>query len=142
MISIRTASITEIVALSDQIPELYSPYRATEYEQRLIAVPHLVLLAESGGQPVGFKVGYEREGFWYSWMGGVHPEYRRLGIARKLAEAQEAWAKEKGYLHVNFKTLNRHRNMLHFALKRGFNIIRVEEREEVGEYRIWLQKKL
>lgn len=142
MIHIRTASIAEIVTLSDEIPELHQPYRAAEYERRLRGVPHLILLAEFDGYPAGFKVGYEREGFWYSWMGGVHPEHRRRGVARQLAIAQEAWAKEKGYPHVSFKTLNRHRNMLRFAIERGFNILRVDERTSIAEYRIWLRKPL
>ncbi|MEM1358597.1 MAG: GNAT family N-acetyltransferase [Bacteroidota bacterium] len=145
MLHIRTVQfdeIKELVDLSDQVPELHAPYRASEYERRLTGVPHLMLLAEVNGAAAGFKVGYEREGFWYSWMGGVHPDYRRRGIARQLANVQDAWAQREGYPHVTFKTLNRHRNMLRFALERGFNIIRVEERETVAEYRIWLRKSL
>ena len=139
---IRSASIAEVVALSDQIPELTNPYRAEEYRRRLDGVPHLVLLAEVAGQAAGFKVGYEREGYWYSWMGGVHPNFRRQGVALALAKEQEKWARKQGYSHVTFKTLNRHQGMLLFAIGRGFQIIRVDERPTIAAYRIWLRKAL
>ncbi len=140
---IKKGDIVTVVALSKQIPSFYHPYAAEEYERRLRTVPHLILVAYEAEKAVGFKVGYEREkGSFYSWMGGVLPTHHRQGIARKLAEAQERWAKAQGYPFITFKTLNRHRAMLHFALNNGFNITAVDAREEIGEYRIWLRKGL
>lgn len=47
------------------------------------------LVAWSGSVPVGFKLGYERSGEeFHSWLGGVHPEFRRRGIARRLLHLQ------------------------------------------------------
>ncbi|MEL6142372.1 MAG: GNAT family N-acetyltransferase, partial [Bacteroidota bacterium] len=129
---IRQASIAEVVALSNQIPELINPYQEEEYAKRLTGLPHLILLAEIEDQPVGFKVGYQREEFWYSWMGGVHPHFRRRGIALALAEEQEKWAQLQGYPHVTFKTLNRHQAMLLFAISRGFQIIQVDKEPSVA----------
>ena len=57
-------------------------------------------------------------------------------------DAQDNWARAQGYNTVTFKTLNRHRAMLQFALRRGFNIIQVEPRATEEEYRIWLRRKL
>ena len=140
---IRVADITTAVALSQQVPELDNPYPAAEYEKRLLAVPHLILVAyDVDDQPMGFKVGYEREGYFYSWMGGVLPDYRRRGVALALAEAQENWAHENGYRSVTFKTRNRLKAMLCFALQRGFNILKVDPTPQIGEYRIWLKKDL
>ena len=34
--------------------------------------------------PIGFKVGYERDGYFYSWMGGVLSDYRKKGVAQNL----------------------------------------------------------
>ncbi|MEL7533398.1 MAG: GNAT family N-acetyltransferase [Bacteroidota bacterium] len=138
------ADIQRVVALSQQLPEFHQPYPAQVYEQRLKAVPHLILLKRLREEDVAFKVGYQREkdGSFYSWMGGVLPQARRKGIALALALQQEAWAKAQGYKSIKFKTLNRHKQMLHFALGRGFDIIGVDAFPERGENRIWLQKEL
>ncbi|MTB49688.1 GNAT family N-acetyltransferase [Lewinella sp. W8] len=141
-LDVREGTIAEVVEVSQGIPELINPYPPEAYHQKLTGVPHLVLIATVDDQPAGFKVGYQREDYWYSWMGGVLPNFRRLGLARMLANAQDQWAGERGYTSVTFKTHNRHRGMLQFALTRGFNIIKVEPREVEEEYRIWLRRGL
>ncbi len=139
---IRTSNISTVVQLSREIPELEKPYLASEYKKRLTEVPHVILAAFVETQVVGFKVGYEREGYFYSWMGGVHPDFRRKGIALALAEAQEEWARKHHYSSVTFKTRNRLKAMLCFALQRGFHIFQVDPYPDVGESRIWLKKEL
>jgi GNAT superfamily N-acetyltransferase len=67
-------------------------------------------------------------GNFYFWPGGVLPEYRRLGIASTLAQEQEDWAKQQGYSPVFFKTRNRRKAMLIFALKNGFDMAGFEEK--------------
>lgn len=141
-ISITEGTIDMVVALSQQIPEFVNPHGAAAYQARLSKTPHLILVAFIAQKAVGFKVGYEREGYFYSWMGGVLPAYRKLGVAQKLADAQENWARSKGYPSVTFKTRNHHKAMLLFAIKNGFDIIGVETRDVPAEYRILLQKKL
>lgn len=143
-ITIRKGSIAEVVALSKQVPEFFQPYSEVTYEKRLQDKPHLILIAEVDGNLAGFKVGYQKEtkSEFYSWMGGVLVLYRRLGIATKLAERQESWAKEKGYHIIKFKTRNRLTKMLHFGLHRGFMITDVIKNEELEEYRIILEKSL
>lgn len=144
MIIIRQGSIQEVVALTLLFPEFIHPYLADEYMKRLHKTPHLILVAEVENKLAGCKIGYEREkdGSFYSWIGGVLPDYRRMGIARRLAMTQEKWAKEKGYKCIRFKTLNRHVNMLVFALQSGFQIIGFEPYSNHEESRIWLEKKL
>lgn len=139
---IREGTVAEAVAVSLGVPELGIPPLAEEYEAKVKGVPHVILVAERAGMLIGFKIGYEREGFWYSWLGGVIPDARRLGVARSLADAQDAWARKRGYPHVTFKTLNRLRNMLKFAIDRGFNIIKIDPEEEVANHRIWLRRDL
>jgi hypothetical protein len=87
-ITIRQGSIGEVVALSRQVPELTDPYGEAVYREKLAGKPHLILVACEGLFPVGFKVGYQREadGSFYSWMGGVLPDFRRRHAARLLAE--------------------------------------------------------
>ncbi len=142
LIQIKEADIEAVVGLSQQIPEFNQPHDATEYKKRLTGVNHLILIAYIEEQPIGFKVGYERAGHFYSWMGGVLPAYRRLGVAQALADAQETWARSQGYLQIIFKTRNRHKAMLLFAIKNGFNMIEIEKRDAVQDYRILLQKYL
>lgn len=143
-IHIRSGSISEVVSLIGTLPEFDRPHPASTYETRLSKRPHLVLIAAEGDRPVACKVGYEREqdGSFYSWMGGVHPDFRRKGLARQLAEAQEAWAREQGYQLIRFKTRNRHRKMLLFAIGRGFRICGYEPFSDPMESRIWLEKEL
>jgi predicted GNAT superfamily acetyltransferase len=143
-ITVVESSLVEAVAISKQIPELVNPHPLPEYEHRLQGKPALVLTARANDTPVGFKVGYEKfsDGSFYSWMGGVLPDYRKYGIARALALYQEEWAKANGYTSIVFKTRNRHKAMLIFALSNGFSIINVEPREDLEEYRIILRKQL
>lgn len=143
-IIIREGTIAEVVALSILVPEFFQPYSEATYKERLQNKPHLILIAEVDGELAGFKVGYQKETNteFYSWMGGVLASYRRMGIATKLAEKQESWAKKNGYDTIKFKTRNRLTKMLHFGLHRGFMITDVIKNEKLEEYRIVLQKPL
>ncbi|MEM1328455.1 MAG: GNAT family N-acetyltransferase [Bacteroidota bacterium] len=140
---IRTATISEILALARQIPEFQDSYPPTEYHHRLAKAKQLSLIAEVDGRAAGFKVGYEKEAsVFYSWMGGVHPDFRRQGVAQALANAQEVWARKNGYHFVEFKTRNYLKPMLLFGIGNGFHIYKVEPREQLTDYRIYLRKEL
>lgn len=140
--AIKESDIETVVVLSKQIPELADPHEAEEYRKRLIGVPHLILVAFAEERAIGFKVGYEREGYFYSWMGGVLPDFRKLGVAQALAATQEAWAKKRGYPTITSKTRNSHKGMLIFALKNGFDIIGFEPKTTTPQHRILLRKQL
>ena len=139
---IVVGKLETVVEISQKIPEFQHPHGLSTYQQRLKDVPHIILVAYVDEKPAGFKVGYERDGYFYSWMGAILPAYRRLGLARKLAERQEIWAKEKGYPHVTFKTRNRLKPMLLFAIGRGFDIIAIQPKATIAEYPIILREML
>lgn len=144
-VTIRLGTVAECVAISQQIPELVDGiYDKKVYETRLFNTKYLILVALDGGTLVGFKVGYQRanDGSFYTWMGGVLPEYRKLHIAQKLADTQEAWAVKEGFDAILLKTRNRFRGMLIFAIKNGFCIESVEQKDTIEDYRIILRKKL
>lgn len=143
MIIIKIGQLNDAIGISNQIPEFESPYGIDEYDNRLDA-PSLILTAEMDDRPVGFKIGYDRfqNGSFYSWMGGVLPEYRKKGIAEQLADHQEKWAKENGYTSIKLKTRKKHDAMLEFSLKRGFVIKEEISKIPESESRIWLEKKL
>lgn len=142
---IRPGTIDEAVMVSNAIPEFDKPYQNEEYIKRLDETPHIILVAELvGGEVAGFKAGYERDqdGSFYSWMGGVKPEYRKEGLANSLSHGMEVWAQAQGYTSLRFKTRNCHRAMLHFAISDGFDIVGFDAAEEISQHRIWLEKKL
>ena len=129
--------------LSFKIPEFNSPFEIKEYKKRC-AGKHLALIAEIDNQPVGFKIGYDRfkNGSFYSWMGGVLPKFRRMGVAYSLANFQEKWAAENGFNSIILKTRKKHDEMIAFSLNRGFIIIEETQITPVEETRIWMEKSL
>ena len=141
---IKEGTIPQVVELALKIPEFSDPVYEEALKDRLTGVPKLILIAYWDFQPAGFKIGYERDqdGSFYSWIGVVLKDHRKKGIARALAEKQEAWARERGYTHIRFKTRNCFKAMQCFALKRGFDIIGYEAREDRSQDRIWMEKVL
>ena len=143
MIHICEGSLQECVDLSFKIPEFNSPYKIEEYKKRC-AGKYLALIAEIDNQLVGFKIGYDRfkNGSFYSWMGGVLPRFRRMGVAYSLANFQEKWADENRFSSIILKTRQKHDEMIAFSLNRGFII--TEETQIIldEETRIWMEKSL
>jgi len=130
------------VDLSSKIPEFNSPYKIDEYKKRCSG-KYLALIAEID-KPVGFKIGYDRfkNGSFYSWMGGVLPKFRRMGVAYSLANFQEKWAAENKFSLILLKTRKKHDEMIAFSLNRGFIITEETQITPDEEPRIWMQKSL
>lgn len=102
----------------------------------------LALLAVEDDNVVGFKLGYEVEaGIFYSWLGGVDPNYRRHGIAKQLMEAQHAQLKTLGYRAVRTYSRNERKEMLIVNLKSGFDIVDTFT-DHKGRHKIVLEKHL
>lgn len=141
---IRHASPTELLWVHEQIPEFPGKASLDFYTERLKHRLHLALVAEKDGELLGFKVGYQSDtpDTFYSWTGGVRPEFRKLGIADTLAEYQENWAREKGFKSIYFKTRNRFPAMITFGLSRGFKIMEVIPKGGVEDYRVVMWKEL
>ncbi|MFQ6605117.1 MAG: GNAT family N-acetyltransferase [Fidelibacterota bacterium] len=144
MIIIREGTIQDAVTLSRRVPELDRPYDEAEYVKRLATAHHLILIAENEGRALGFKVGYDRygDGSFYSWMGGVLPDSRRRGIARRLQETQEAWACQNGYDRLRVKTRKKHTAMIQFLRRSGFTCREKIQRQPAGETRLIFEKSI
>lgn len=142
--TIRQASPSELLWVHERIPEFPGKASLDFYTERLKHRIHLALVAEKEGELLGFKVGYQSDtpDSFYSWMGGVRPEFRQHGIADALAEYQETWAKEKGFKTVFFKTRNRFPAMITFGIKRGFKIMEVIPKGGVEDFRVVMWKEL
>jgi len=126
------------------IPEFEPPYKMEEYSKRLNSVPHLILTAVLEENPVGFMIGYNRfsDGSFYNWIGGVLCIYRQKGLASKLVDYQEDWAKTNGFHSIKLKTRRKHEAMISFSLNRGYSIIDAESKPDLRETRLWMEKQL
>ena len=96
-----------------------------DYLERVRHCPRLLLLvARSDGRAVGYKLGYARElDVFYSWLGGVHPDFRQQGIARELLERQHRWCAARGFRLVLTETRTPFKSMLVLNLKQGFDVV-------------------
>ncbi|MBZ0136550.1 MAG: GNAT family N-acetyltransferase [Planctomycetes bacterium] len=84
---------------------------------------HLILGAYIGGVPVAYKLGYRtgnRRECFYSWLGGVHPNHRRKGLARVLTRIQHTWAAERGFTYMETHTWGDNPGMMILNLQEGF----------------------
>jgi predicted GNAT superfamily acetyltransferase len=140
-IQIKEGTINQAVELSKQIPEFENP-NEDEYICRFKGKDPLILIAYVNNKPAGFKVGYKENDYFYSWMGGVLPEHRRKGIANRLSKNQEDWIIKMEIKKIRFKTQNKFKGMLIFALKNGFSILGTVPFEGVEGFKILLEKKL
>jgi len=107
------------------------------------AAGYLLLLARSGGEVAGFKLGYPLSGrVFYSWIGGIRPEFRRQGVARQLLERQEEIVRERGYSMLRMKSMNRFPAMLRLLIAAGHQIIGVEDEGEPAKLKVVFEKIL
>lgn len=144
-ITIRPGTIEEAIQIQKQIPELDERHSQSEYTNRLLEVEHVILIALQDKKPVGFKVGYDRflDGdVFYGWVGGVLDGYRQLGIAKTLLSKMEVWCKLKGYKRIKFKTKNKYREILRFAVNQGFDVVGFEKGDSQKESCVYFQKNL
>ena len=141
---IHEDKIDDAFMVSTKIPEFNDPYEISEYSKRLNSTVHLILTACDDHNPIAFKIGYHRysDGSFYSWMGGVLPNYRRKGIANNLADYQDIWAKKNGYNSIRMQTREKHIAMLALAINRGFQITNRIEKTSSSNARIWMNKPL
>ena len=112
-------------------------------EQKLIGKSHLLAVVSLEDEVItGFKLGYEQEeGVFYSWLGGVHPDFQQRGIAVRLMDVQHSWCKEQGYSRVRTYGRNERKAMLIVNLKANFNIVSTFM-DDKGRHKIAFEKTL
>ena len=104
----------------------------------------LMLVAWSADTAVGFKIGYRHdESTFYSAKGGVHPAYRRQGVARALLYAMLAVVRERGYARFLYDTFpNKHPGMTVMGLEEGFEVVRAGYNARYDDYRLRFEHML
>lgn len=110
----KNRSISEICRLIKLIPEFTHKTTAEEIQNRIEGKDHELLIAGDGGQAVGFLIAYALdEKTYYNWIMGVLPAFRNKGYGRQLIELFELSAKQKGYVTVQVKTMEKFPAMRH-----------------------------
>jgi ribosomal protein S18 acetylase RimI-like enzyme len=113
--------LREVASLSDQIFD--SPN--IDYTWRLKNMPHVsIFYAEHESLLVGFKAGYAiAENKYYSWLGGVHPDFRNKGMANHLTTMQHQWLVLNGYSSVETSCRQGNSAMARINLRNGFSVV-------------------
>src|SRR3972149_6502501 len=109
----------EIELITELYNEVFNPRTDLEFFRRRFRGRHNVtmMVAMVDDRHVGFIIGFElMPSTYFSWIFGVHPEYRRMGIATQLIQAQYAWPQDHEYAIMRFECQNQHRPMLHVAI--------------------------
>lgn len=118
-----TVSPEETERLAGVFASVFGKDPSLKFEERLNEKRGLSVLVEGEGEIRGFKVGYERfRGVFFSWLGGVIPEFRRRGIARGLLREQHRVCLDRGYVEIQTETYGDGNGMLLLNLSEGFEI--------------------
>ncbi len=117
---IEEVDIERVYALYEALPEFARVEPLHSLRERL-GERYLALIYSHGGQDLGFKLGYaQNPETFYSWLGGVSPAARGRGVAQALLEAQEGWARERGFRTLRVKSMNRFPAMLRLLIRNGY----------------------
>ncbi len=87
--TIEQGSLDDVLAICRALPEFDKPLTIATLEDKIRHCPApLILIAKANQQLAGFKLGYSlSESKFYSWLGGVLPQYRRQRLAQALMDA-------------------------------------------------------
>ncbi|MED5370691.1 MAG: GNAT family N-acetyltransferase [Myxococcota bacterium] len=141
--SVGVPSAETAAAIVALYPRLFPGAAPLELSARLALYTGVFgVLAWEQSRLVGFKLGYvDRPGRFYSWLGGVDPEFRRRGIGRALAALQHDRCLEAGYTRIRTHTANTNTAMLMLNLGCGFQIVGLTALPPKG-VRVVLEKPL
>lgn len=139
---IQDSIIEEVIAVCAQIPEFDKPYSKNEYQTRLQNRTVLLQYIYVEDELAGFKLGYStQDNHFYSWLGGILPDFRKLGLAELLLKDQELWVSTQGFTAIEVKTLNRFGAMLSMLVKHSYEIMSVDSNQHSTSLnKLYLQK--
>ncbi len=143
-IKIKEVSIEEIIKVNDTIIEFEVHYDKNYFEDKYKKQTKLLIIAYLDNKPAGYLIGYDRfnDSSFYCWLAGVSPKFRKKGILKSLMEYEEEWAKKHKYKKIVIKTRNKWRAMISYLVKYGYQFIEVQQKPDISENRIILEKSL
>lgn len=142
-VTIELGTLNDVLDIHAEIPEFTRQTSLDELNKRLSGLPHLILIAWVNGKKAGYKLGYQLSNtVFYSWLGGVIPQYRKCGIANTLRQYQENWAQQAGYTAIEVKSMNRFPNMLRLLIANGYQIVGYEPKNTKTDGKILFYKCL
>lgn len=106
-------------------PQVFGSYDKQKFIERFdYFTKFTLIMAYKEGHPVGFKFGYaQTKDLFYSWTGGVIPEFRNNGIARELMRLQHDWCLDNDFKMIETRSRNKFPEMLLLNIKSGFKIM-------------------
>lgn len=134
-IRIEQGQIQDLTTLLPKVPELIQTIDLDQANANLSSDGQVLLAVDETVGTIGFKAGYDRysDGSYYSWLGGVLPVYRGQGVAQSLLEAQEAWAKSRGYARIYVKTRNKYVGMRVLLAPNGYGVCGFNGHADTGK---------
>ncbi|MDZ7686979.1 MAG: GNAT family N-acetyltransferase [Gammaproteobacteria bacterium] len=108
-------------ALAQRVFERHDP---ESMNWRLTRMPDVTVFVATDWRATGrLKAGYAAtENRYYSWLGGVDPDYRGRGIAGELMAQQHAWLKQTDFKLVETHVAQANDAMVALNLKHGLRI--------------------
>ena len=83
-----------------------------------------IIFAKFDDTLIGCKIGYQTShDSFYSWIGGVHPDFRRQGIAQNMMQLQIDWCIKNEIRVIRTKALIKNSTMYCLNFKNGFRVI-------------------
>lgn len=140
-LEIRRLSIDELAPVLSLNKMIFQEERLiNSFDHKLI----ISLLAMVGSEPVGFKIGYSLDSTsFYSAKGGVLPNYRRDGIARKLLYRMMSEAANEGFVTFCFDTFpNLYKPMLILGLNEGFSVVSSKWNETYEDFELRMSRPI
>ena len=144
-IIIKETSIKDVIGIHKRIPEFFeTPADKLLGSERYKDAKTLALMAYFGKEAVGYMVAYDkfRDKSFYCWITGVIPAYRNHGVLASMMSYLFKWARLNGFSKIKIKTRNERREMLAFLVKRGFFFTSVEQRDDIKDNRICLERAI
>lgn len=135
----------EYALIASLYNDVFKPSRTEEFFRRRFRGRYnpLTLIAHVDDRPVGFFMGFElKPSVFFSWLYGVHQDYRRAGIASQLMDAAHAWGKEHGYQSMRLECQNQHRPMLHLAITKKYDIVGIRWDPDRSENLVLFERSL
>ena len=129
----------ELISLS---ADVFGSVDRTDELWRFENMPDLTCFeARMDERLVGFKLGYAVTSLrYYSWLGGVQPSFRRLGIARELMTRQHEWIGSRGYQQIETEAVQDNQGMTQLNGSAGFVAVGTKRTE--SDSRIIYRKTL